>query len=96
MMLCNRNCLHIPSARTANHYQLLLGIVFVLAFLPLFKPWIHGFDTVGYYSWLHSAVIDGNLDVKDEFAHYGYGQERGITATGHTYNDQLSFWPHFF
>ncbi len=66
-----------PSAKGA----LAVTIVF------LFKPWVHGFDTVGYYSWLRSAVVDGDLEVGDEFAYYGFGGERGLTPTGHTHNE---------
>lgn len=77
-----------------------LAIVFLAAFLLLFKPWIHGFDTVAYYSWLRSAMIDGNLNVGDEFTHYGYGAERGTTITGYTYNEwavgSAVLWSPFF
>jgi hypothetical protein len=64
-----------------------LTIIFLIAFGVLFKPWIHGFDTVAYFSWLHTVVIDGNLNVGDEFTHYGYGAERGVTPTGYTYSE---------
>lgn len=64
-----------------------LIVVFALALLVLFKPWVHGFDTVGYYSWLRSIVVDGDLEVGDEFIHYGYGDKRGQTITGYTYNE---------
>jgi len=77
-----------------------LVLIFLVAFFLFFKPWIHGFDTVGYYSWLRSAAIDGNLNVGDEFTHYGYGAERGITITGHTYNEwgvgSAILWSPFF
>jgi hypothetical protein len=77
-----------------------LALIFLLAFPLLFKPWIHGFDTVAYYSWLRSAVIDGNLNVGDEFVHYGYGAERGATVTGHTYSEwavgSAVLWSPFF
>jgi hypothetical protein len=66
---------------------LVLAVVFLAAFPLLFKPWIHGFDTVAYYSWLRTAVIDGDLDVGNEFEHFGYGSERQRTSTGHTYNE---------
>ena len=46
---------------------LVLAAIFLAAFLVLFKPWIHGFDTVAYYAWLRSVVIDGDLQVGDEF-----------------------------
>jgi len=79
---------------------LILIIIFLVAFLVLFKPWIHGFDTVAYYSWLRSAVIDGNLQMSDEFTHYGYGAERGTAPTGYTYNEwavgSAVLWSPFF
>lgn len=79
---------------------LVLLIVFLAAFPFLFKPWVHGFDTVAYYSWLRTAVIDGNLNVGNEFAHYGYGAERGTTPTGYTYNEwavgSAILWSPFF
>ena len=78
----------------------ILVVIFLVAFLVLFKPWVHGFDTVAYYSWLRSAVIDGNLQMNDEFTHYGYGAERGMTPTGHTYNEwavgSAILWSPFF
>lgn len=78
----------------------ILLIVFLAAFPLLFKPWIHGFDTVAYYSWLRTTVIDGDLNVGDEFAHYGYGAERGMTLTGYTYNEwavgSAVLWSPFF
>jgi hypothetical protein len=79
---------------------LVLLIVFLAAFPLLFKPWVHGFDTVAYYSWLRSTVIDGNLNVGNEFAHYGYGEERGTTATGYTDSEwavgSAILWSPFF
>lgn len=78
----------------------ILLIIFLTAFPFLFKPWIHGFDTVAYYSWLRTIVIDGNLDVGDEFNYYGYGAERGATITGYTYNEwavgSAVLWAPFF
>ncbi|MBU0703847.1 MAG: glycosyltransferase family 39 protein [Chloroflexi bacterium] len=61
---------------------LVLGIIFLIAFPVLFKPWIHGADTIGYYSWLHSLVIDSNLQTSDEFEHYGMGWLNSYADTG--------------
>ncbi|NJN83069.1 MAG: hypothetical protein HC802_12830 [Caldilineaceae bacterium] len=63
------------------------GILLILAFfivlLPiLFKPWVHGADTIGYYGWLRSAVIDGDLQTADEFAHYGMAWLNTFAETG--------------
>ena len=75
-------------------------VIFVIAGIPLFKPWIHGFDTVAYYAWLRSAVIDGDLNFQNEFDHYGYGTERGLTPTGHVVNEwaigSAVLWAPFF
>jgi len=77
-----------------------LALIFLVTISLLFKPWIHGFDTVAYYSWLRSAVIDGDLNVGDEFTHYGYGAERGTTITGYTHNEwavgSAVLWSPFF
>ena len=77
-----------------------LAILFVALWFVLFKPWVHGMDTVAYYSWLRSAVIDGDLQVRDEFEHYGYGNERGTSSTGYTYNEwavgSAILWSPFF
>lgn len=84
----------------ADRGTVILLIVFLAAFPLLFKPWVHGFDTVAYYSWLRTTVIDGHLDVRDEFTHYGYGAERGVTITGYTYNEwavgSAVLWSPFF
>jgi len=65
----------------------LLAAIFVVGLLLLFKPWVHGFDGVAYYAWLRSVVIDGDLDVGNEFTHYGYPSERPRTETGLTYSE---------
>jgi len=59
-----------------------LILLFLLAFLPLFKPWVHGADTIGYYAWLRSLVIDGDLQTADEFAHYGMDWLNTYADTG--------------
>ena len=45
------------------------AIAFVLAVVA-FKPWVHGVDGAGYYSWLRSFVIEGDLDTYDEMKHF--------------------------
>jgi hypothetical protein len=73
---------------------LILVLIFLLLFPPLFRPVLHGADTVGYYAWVRSAVIDRTLDVKNTFYHYSneFGEthrERDLkrkTATGYAYN----------
>lgn len=76
-------------SRQIDRGEIALLLIFLIAFPFLFKPWIHGLDTVAYYSWLRSVAIEGSLDVGDEFAHYGYGSERGRTVSGYTTNE----WP---
>lgn len=66
-----------------------LLIFWATVMLVLFRPELHGFDTVAYYSWLRSAVIRGTLDVTETFAHYGYLGERGFAPTGYRLNE----WP---
>lgn len=87
-------------SKNADRGMVILLSVFLVAFPFLFKPWIHGFDTVAYYSWLRTTMIDGNLNVGDEFTHYGYGAERGMTITGYTYNEwavgSAVLWSPFF
>ncbi len=79
--MTSRRWLHL------NRGTFAIMVLFVMMGLPLFRPEIHGFDTVAYYSWLRSTVIDGDLNVHNEFEHYGYANERGQTATGYTVNE---------
>jgi hypothetical protein len=73
---------------------LILILIFLLLFPALFRPILHGADTVGYYAWIRSAAIDRTLDVKNTFYHYSneFGErrrERDInrkTESGYTYN----------
>jgi hypothetical protein len=45
---------------------LILFLIFLI-FTPFFlTPWIHGNDGAGYYSYLRSAFIDHDLDLKNE------------------------------
>jgi hypothetical protein len=73
---------------------ILIGILYLLLFPALFRPVLHGADTVGYYSWLRSAVIEHTLDVRNAFHHYareftGKHPERDLnrkTPNGFTQN----------
>lgn len=58
----------------------------LVGLIVLFKPWVHGTDPVGYYSWLRSAVIDGNVDTTDEYYHYGEDQYHIIFPGPNGYN----------
>lgn len=41
---------------------------------------------MGYYSWLRSVMIDGDLDVANEYAHYDHAWMGRTTVTGHRDN----------
>ncbi len=71
-----------------RHRIALLGL-WIGVLLLLFRPQLHGMDTIAYYSWLRSGIIQGSLDVSDEFAHFGYLAERGRSPTGYRINE----WP---
>ncbi len=78
----------------------ILFLTWVLVLVALFRPELHGFDTVGYYSWLRAFVIQGNPDVTDTFARYGFLGERGLSPTGYRLNEwpvgPALFWLPFF
>lgn len=69
-------------------FAVLVGL-FILT-LPLLNPWVRG-DGVGYYAYLRSFWIDGDLDFRNEFQH---GNETFLvgtyaiipTKTGHVRN----------
>jgi hypothetical protein len=46
-------------------YGAALVILWILS-LPLVNPWVHG-DGVGYYAYIHSLLIDHNLQFEDEW-----------------------------
>lgn len=52
---------------TGTHVLLAL---YLLALAALFRPVVHGWDGAAYYSWLRSAVIEGNLDTRNEIDHF--------------------------
>jgi hypothetical protein len=51
--------------RALSGYGKALLLVFILT-LPLVNPWVHG-DGVGYYAYIHSLLIDHNLDFRNEW-----------------------------
>ena len=79
---------------------MVLLVVFLLGFPALFRPEVRGTDPTGYYSWLRSAVIDGDLNTADEYAHLGRGAVGGTTDTGHWDNPyaigSALLWAPFF
>ncbi|HET9399823.1 MAG TPA: hypothetical protein VFO34_02645, partial [Candidatus Acidoferrales bacterium] len=72
-------------------------ILLLIVSVPLLNPWIHG-DGVGYYSYLHSLLIEHNLDFTAEWraANATFAQSRTsptgellpnqFTRTGHVDN----------
>ncbi len=62
-----------------------------LLLLPIFfRPTLHGVDPVGYFSWLRSAVVEGSLDIANEFETLGiyrdYNYQNITLPTGFRYN----------
>ena len=68
--------------------KILLWVIFISLFFVLFRPVVSLLDPVGYYAWARSILIDGDLDVTNEFTHYEFGDIR-TTDTGMTHNQ----WP---
>jgi hypothetical protein len=60
-----------------------LIILWVVGAAAFFKPWVHGTDPAGYYSWLRTVVIDGNLDTTNEYEFYDQ-DELGYISPGPT------------
>ena len=85
---------------SAHRDVLVLTGIFLIAAAVLFKPWVHGADGMAYYSWLRSAVIDGDLNTANEYEHFGYGWIASTTATGYKDNPwaigSAVLWAPFF
>ena len=63
----------------------LVVVIYLALFIPLFRPVMSFSDPVGYYSWARSLLIDGDLNVANEFLYYEMGK-MPVTATGYTHN----------
>jgi len=64
-----------------------LLLLYLAAFPALFRPVLHGSDPLGYYAWVRSAVIDGDLNVDNEFHDLHFDEyHQIITPTGHRAN----------
>ncbi len=72
--------------------------VYLLVLPLLFRPVVHGVDPIGYYAWVRTAIVDHDLDITDEFAHYtattpvferDFFQRGVLTALGTQHNP----WP---
>ena len=80
-------------------------ILLFLLFTPVaLTPWIHGNDGPGYYAYVRSAIIDGDLDFANEHEHFS--QDRTLRSirqdpTTGRYFSQYAFgtallWTPFF
>ncbi len=74
---------------TWSKYTLALVGIWLVLLAVLFRPEIHGSDTIGYYSWLRSAVIEHSLNVSDAFKQLGFPEERPLSPTGYMIDE----WP---
>lgn len=64
----------------------LLILLYLLLFIPLFRPEVGVSDPTGYYSWARSLLLDGDLALSNEFQHYGMLQSAPLTPTGYLHN----------
>jgi hypothetical protein len=59
-----------------NNKNVLILLTLFLIITPIvLTPWIHGNDGAGYYAYVRSAFIDGDLDLKNEKEHYNQSIE---------------------
>lgn len=75
-------------ARDLRAQKIIVGITLLLL-LPLFRPVVAPIDPVGYYAWARSILIDGDLNVANEFEHYGMAAGVPTTPKGYLHNQ----WP---
>lgn len=75
--------------KSSSRYQTVLGLVFLLT-LPLVNPWVRG-DGVGYYAYVRSLLIDGDLHFENEWlaANPTFLMSR-VDASGHLKADQYT------
>ncbi len=80
----------IEGIKTPDRRYAWILVIIYLCLLPVFLyPKIHGNDGIGYFVYLRSIVMDGDLDFTNEFAHYsteytivGYNPQTGHPVTG--------------
>jgi len=85
-----------PPERRFNRSQRMMVVVFILS-LPFINPYLRG-DGNGYYAYVRSAVIDGDLQFENEFRRAdpafqpavfdvnGNVRPKARTRTGHVWN----------
>ena len=59
-------------------FEYTLGLFFLVSVLVLMMPWIHGNDGAGYYAPVRSWVVDGDLNLQNEYEHFI--QDRPLAA----------------
>ncbi len=79
-----RNPKDQPARRVAG--PLLIVLIYVLLLPPLFRPLVYKIDPAGYYSWARSVLIDGDLNVKNEFVHFDLDKDTPTTPTGYKHS----------
>ena len=68
----------INETHNCNEPKILRGItiivvLYMILFVVFFRSIIVTGDPVGYYSWVRSFIIDGDLNISNEFEHYNMG-----------------------
>lgn len=64
----------------------LIILIYIALLPPLFRPLVYRIDPVGYYSWARSVLIDGDLNVKNEFVHFDMDKDTPTTPTGYKHS----------
>ncbi len=64
----------------------LIVLIYLVLLPALFRPMVYRIDPVGYYSWARSVLIDGDLDVRNEFTHFDMAADVPTTPTGFMHN----------
>jgi len=62
----------------------MIFLLFIILLPILFRIVLHKYDPVGYFSWVRSLVINGDLNVTDTFTHFDFGGRfliKGKTGT---------------
>ncbi len=69
---------------THRRGQILFLLITILLLATLFRPWVHGIDGTGHFSWLRSAVLDGDLDTANEYRHFDALESEWVDPFGST------------
>ena len=64
----------------------IIALLYVCLIPPLFRPLVYRIDPAGYYSWARSVLIDGDLNVKNEFVHFDLDKDTPTTRTGYKHS----------